>query len=223
LPVVICLDRAGLVGEDGPTHHGVFDIASLRCIPDLIISAPMNEEEMRNLMFTAQLPGKGPFVIRYPKGNGVMVDWQRPFKELSIAKARKIRDGNEIAILSIGHPGNFVVEACNQLENEGISVCHYDMRFVKPIDEDVLHSVFKKYKRIITVEDGVITGGFGSAVIEFMAENGYSSSVLRLGVPDKFIEHGTLSDLYRECGFDTQGILTVVHEMTKYKKLTIVQ
>jgi len=223
LPVVICLDRAGLVGEDGPTHHGVFDIASLRCIPDLIISAPMNEEEMRNLMFTAQLPGKGPFVIRYPKGNGVMVDWQRPFKELSIGKARKIRDGNEIAILSIGHPGNFVVEACNQLDNEGISVCHYDMRFVKPIDEDVLHVVFKKYKKIITVEDGVITGGFGSAVIEFMAEKGYSSSVLRLGVPDKFIEHGTLSDLYRECGFDAQGILAVVHELTKYRKLTIVQ
>jgi 1-deoxy-D-xylulose-5-phosphate synthase len=222
LPVVICLDRAGLVGEDGPTHHGVFDIASLRCIPDIIISAPMNEEELRNLMFTAQLRNIGPFVIRYPRGHGVMTDWRRPFKELVIGRGRKIKDGKEIAILSLGHPGNFAVEACLQLENEGISVAHFDMRFAKPLDEELLHSVFKKFSSIITVEDGVISGGFGSAVIEFMSDHGYSSTVIRLGVPDKFIEHGTLTDLYRECGFDTEGILHTVHEMAKYKSLTSV-
>jgi 1-deoxy-D-xylulose-5-phosphate synthase len=223
LPVVICLDRAGLVGEDGPTHHGVFDIAALRSIPNLIISAPMNEEELRNLMYTAQLPNESPFVIRYPKGQGVMVDWKKPFKELQIGRARKIRDGKDLAILSLGHPGNFVVEACIQLENEGISVCHYDMRFVKPLDEEILHTIFKKYKKIITVEDGVISAGFGSAIIEFMADNGYSSSIFRLGVPDKFIEHGTLSDLYRECGFDTEGILQKVHELVGYKSYTSVE
>jgi 1-deoxy-D-xylulose-5-phosphate synthase len=223
LQVVLCLDRAGLVGEDGPTHHGVFDIAALRSIPDIIIAAPMNEEEMRNLMFTAQLPGKGAFVIRYPRGIGVMVDWQKPFKELPVGKARKVRDGKDIAILSIGHPGNFVVEACHQLEIEGIQAYHVDMRFVKPLDEELLHTVFKKFKKIITVEDGVISGGFGSAVIEFMSDNGYSSSVVRLGVPDKFIEHGTLIDLYKECGFDTEGILRVVHELIKYKSLISVQ
>lgn len=223
LPVVICLDRAGLVGEDGPTHHGVFDIAALRSIPNLIISAPMNEEELRNLMYTAQLPNESPFVIRYPKGQGVMVDWKKPFKELQIGRARKIRDGKDLAILSLGHPGNFVVEACIQLENEGISVCHYDMRFVKPLDEEILHTIFKKYKKIITVEDGVISAGFGSAIIEFMADNGYSSSIFRLGVPDKFIEHGTLSDLYRECGFDTEGILQKVHELVGYKSYSSVE
>ena len=223
LNVVICLDRAGLVGEDGPTHHGVFDIAALRSIPDLIISAPMNEAEMRNLMFTSQLPDKGPFVIRYPKGQGVMIDWQKPFEEIPIGKARRIKDGKDLAILSFGHPGNFVVEACIQLENEGISVCHYDMRFVKPLDEKILHAVFKKYKKVITVEDGVISAGFGSAIIEFMTDHGYSSSIVRMGVPDKFIEHGTLTDLYRECGFDAEGILQKVHKLTEYKSFTTIQ
>lgn len=207
LPVVFCLDRGGLVGEDGPTHHGVFDLAFLRPIPNLTIAAPMNEVELRNMMYTAQLEGKGAFVIRYPRGKGVLVNWHKPFEELEIGKGRQLKEGSDIAIISIGHPGNFVTKAYEILEKEGISVAHFDMRFLKPIDENLLHQVFSKYKKIITVEDGTVVGGLGSAVIEFMTDNGYDSEVHRLGIPDHFIEHGTIEQLYHQCGYDSDGIV----------------
>ena len=215
LNVVFCLDRGGLVGADGPTHHGILDLAYLRSIPNIIISAPMNEEELRNLMYTAQLRNNGPFAIRYPKGRGVLTDWQKPFREIEIGKARKINDGSDIAILSIGHVGNLINEVIIRLEAENISVSHYDMRFVKPLDKDCLHSVFKKYNNIITIEDGTVVGGFGTGVIEFMCENGYSANVKRLGVPDKFIGHGLREELYKECGFDTDSICLAVKTMVK--------
>ncbi|ATL46935.1 1-deoxy-D-xylulose-5-phosphate synthase [Chitinophaga caeni] len=218
LPVVFCLDRAGLVGEDGATHHGAYDIPYMRCIPNMIISSPMNEEELRNLMYTAQLPGNAhPFVIRYPRGEGVMPEWKTPFKAIEVGKGRKIQDGRELAILSIGHPGNFVVEACKELVNDGLQPAHYDLRFVKPLDADLLHEVFSKYKKIITVEDGSIQGGFGSAILEFMAQNNYMAQVKMLGVPDDFIEHGKPAELHRLCGYDAQGIAKAVREMLKNK------
>lgn len=218
LPVVFCLDRAGLVGEDGATHHGAYDIPYMRCIPNMIISSPMNEEELRNLMYTAQLPGNAhPFVIRYPRGEGVMPEWKTPFKAIEVGKGRKIQDGRELAILSIGHPGNFVVEACKELVNDGLQPAHYDLRFVKPLDADLLHEVFSKYKKIITVEDGSIQGGFGSAILEFMAQNNYMAQVKMLGIPDDFIEHGKPAELHRLCGYDAQGIAKAVREMLKNK------
>ncbi len=215
LNVIFCLDRGGLVGADGPTHHGVLDLAYLRSIPNIIISAPMNEEELRNLMYSAQLRNNGPFAIRYPRGRGVITDWQKPFREIEIGKARKMNDGSDIAILSVGHVGNFVSEAIIRLEAENISVCHFDMRFVKPLDKECLHSVFKKHNNVITIEDGTIVGGFGTGVIEFMCENGYKANVKRLGIPDKFIGHGSREELYRECGFDTDSICTAVKTMVK--------
>jgi 1-deoxy-D-xylulose-5-phosphate synthase len=215
LNVVFCLDRGGLVGADGPTHHGVFDLAYLRSIPNIIISAPMNEEELRNLMYTAQLGNNGPFAIRYPRGRGVMTDWQKPFREIEIGRSRKINEGTDIAILTIGHVGNIVSDAILRLEAENISVAHYDMRFVKPLDKECLHTIFKKFNSVITIEDGTVVGGFGSAVIEFMCENGYKADVKRLGVPDKFIEHGTQSELYKECGFDADSIYMTVKSMVK--------
>ncbi len=216
LQVVMCLDRGGIVGEDGATHQGVYDLAYFRCIPNLIISAPMNEEELRNLMYTAQLPGGKPFVIRYPRGRGVMVQWQTPFKQLLIGKGRKLVAGKDIAIISIGHPGNFVQEAITQLNKEGIFPSHYDMRFLKPIDEELLHDAVKNHKFIITVEDGTIIGGLGSAVLEFISDNGYTTaSVVRLGVPDRFIEHATPEESYRECGFDTQSIIEKVRNFAR--------
>lgn len=219
LNVVFCLDRGGLVGEDGATHHGVFDIAYMRIIPNMIVSSPMNEEELRNLMYSAQLQDKGPFTIRYPRGNGVMVDWKKPFKEIEIGKGRLLRNGKDLAILTIGHIGNTVVKVCNKLdENEHISAAHYDMRFVKPLDEKLLHSIFKTFQNIITVEDGVLKGGFGSAVLEFMADNGYNANVKRLGIPDKFIEHGTVRQLLKECGLDTDGIYNAAVQMLSEKK-----
>ncbi|HAF29082.1 MAG TPA: 1-deoxy-D-xylulose-5-phosphate synthase [Bacteroidales bacterium] len=213
LNVVFCLDRGGLVGEDGATHHGVYDLAYMRSIPNIVVSAPMNEEELRNLMFTAQLKDKGPFSIRYPRGNGVMPEWKTPFKEIPVGKGRLVRKGSDIAILSIGHVGNYAVEASKQLAKKNIDVAHYDMRFVKPIDEEILHEVGKKYKLIITIEDGAIMGGFGSAVLEFMSENGYLVKINRLGVPDQFIDHGTPQELHRECGFDVEGIIKTVKSM----------
>jgi len=215
LNVVFCLDRGGLVGADGPTHHGVFDLAYLRSIPDVIVSAPMNEEELRNLMYTAQLRNNGPFAIRYPRGRGVMTDWQKPFREIEIGKARKINEGSDIVILTIGHVGNLVNEAILRLEAENISVAHYDMRFVKPLDKECLHNIFKKFNSLITIEDGTVVGGFGSAVIEFMCENAYKAEVKRLGIPDKFIGHGTQKELYKECGFDPDGIYLAVKSMVK--------
>jgi 1-deoxy-D-xylulose-5-phosphate synthase len=211
LPVVFCLDRAGLVGEDGPTHHGCYDIPYMRCIPHLVIAAPMNEQELRNLMYTAQLDKNSyPFVIRYPRGEGVMPNWKTAFEELPIGKGRKLKDGKDIAILSFGHPGNFAQAAIRELRTEGIDPAHYDLRFVKPIDEDLLHEAFSNYNKIVTVEDGTVVGGFGSAVLEFMNAHGYKADVKILGIPDRLVEHGTPKELHRECAYDAQGIADAV-------------
>jgi len=212
LNVVFCLDRGGLVGEDGSTHHGIYDLAYLRCIPNMIISAPMNEIELRNMMFTAQLPNKGPFSIRYPRGRGVVDEWELPFEEIQIAKSRTLKIGNDIAILSIGTVGNNVTDAIEMLKDENISIAHYDMRFAKPIDEDILHFIGKNFKRVITVEDGTIVGGFGSAVSEFFAHHNYKLHHKFLGVPDKFILHGSIDELQTECGFDTKNIMKEIIE-----------
>ena len=214
LPVNFCLDRAGFAGADGPTHHGAYDLAYFRCLPNMIVSAPMNESELRNLLYTAQLPRKEKaFSIRYPRGKGVMIDWRTPLQELEIGKGRKLRSGEDIAILSIGHVGNYAVEVCNRLEKRNLSIGHYDMRFVKPIDEELLHEVFANYKKIITIEDGCIQGGFGSAVLEFMGDNNYQAEVRRLGIPDRVVEHGEQIELQRECGFDPDGIERTVIEI----------
>lgn len=221
LQVVFCLDRAGLVGEDGATHHGAYDLAYLRCIPNLIVSAPMDETELRNLMYTAQANNNGSFVIRYPKGPGVTTTWQLPFAEIPIGKGRLVTDGSDIAILTLGNTGNFAQEACKQLQLQGIEAAHYDLRFLKPLDTELLHSVFKRFKSIITVEDGVISGGFGSAVLEFMADNGYEAHVKRLGIPDRFVEHGTQAQLYKECGYDAASIVETVKLMVKPKMIAV--
>lgn len=218
LNVIFCLDRAGLAGADGPTHHGAFDLAYFRCIPNMIISSPMNEEDLRNLMYTAQAEENGPFVIRYPRGNGVMVNWKTPMKKLKIGEGRRIRTGQDIAILTIGHVGNFAIKACEELMEAGIDAAHYDLRFVKPLDEILLHEVFSKFSKVITVEDGCIQGGMGSAVLEFMADNNYAAQVIRLGIPDKFIEHGEQPELYRECNYDTQAIIETAKKMVGEKK-----
>jgi 1-deoxy-D-xylulose-5-phosphate synthase len=216
LPVIFCLDRAGLVGDDGPTHHGCYDIPYFRCIPNMIISAPMNESELRNLMYTAQLDStKLPFVIRYPRGEGVMPEWKTEMKEIPIGTGRKIKDGTDIAILTLGHPGNFAASAIRELKQDGLNPAHYDMRFVKPIDEKMLHEVFSKFDKIITVEDGTVVGGFGSAVLEFMNQHNYKAEVIMLGIPDRLIEHGTPKELHRECGYDAQGIVNTAREMMK--------
>ena len=218
LPVIFCLDRAGLVGEDGPTHHGAYDIPYFRCIPNMIISAPMNEQELRNLMYTAQLDETTlPFVIRYPRGEGVMHNWQTPFETIKIGTGRKLKEGADIAILSLGHPGNFTTTAIRELRTQGIEAAHYDMRFAKPLDEELLHEVFAKHTKIITVEDGTVTGGFGSAVLEFAAANNYTADIKILGIPDKIIEHGTLKELHAECGYDATGIANTAREMVGVK------
>ena len=221
LDVVFCLDRGGFVGADGATHHGVFDIAFLRCIPNMTVSAPMNEQELRNLMYTAQLPNKGPFSIRYPRGNGVMLDWETPLEEIEIGKGRRIKDGEEIAILSIGNTGNFVVEADKDFIKEGLDIAHFDMRFVKPIDKELLHTIFQKFDKVITIEDACLQGGFGSAVIEFMVDNNYKSELVRLGVPDEFINHGTQQQLYTECYFDVGAIKESVHKLISRKSQVV--
>jgi 1-deoxy-D-xylulose-5-phosphate synthase len=211
LPVIFCLDRAGLVGEDGPTHHGCYDIAYMRCVPHMIVSAPMNEGELRDLMYTAQLEkNQLPFSIRYPRGEGVMPEWRTEMKEIKIGTGRKLKDGEEIAILSFGHPGNFAAEAIRDVKKEGINPAHYDMRFAKPIDEEMLHEVFAKFNKIITVEDGTVVGGFGSAVLEFMNEHGYKADVKIMGIPDRLVEHGTPKQLYDEIGLDANGIAGVL-------------
>ncbi|MEO8582783.1 MAG: 1-deoxy-D-xylulose-5-phosphate synthase [Flavitalea sp.] len=216
LPVIFCLDRAGLVGEDGPTHHGAYDIAYMRCIPNMIVSAPMNESELRNLMYTAQLGSTTfPISIRYPRGEGVMPEWKTPFEEIIIGKGRKLKEGRDIAILTLGHPGNFATTAIRQLRTEGIDPAHYDMRFAKPLDEAMLHEVFAKYNKVITVEDGTIKGGFGSAVLEFMSEHNYHAQTKILGIPDRIVEHGSLKELHSECGYDAVGIAETVREMMK--------
>jgi 1-deoxy-D-xylulose-5-phosphate synthase len=219
LHVVFCIDRGGLVGADGATHHGFFDMAFMRSIPNMIVSAPMDEIELRNLMYTAQLEKNNfPFSIRYPRGRGIYRDWEKPFVEIEIGKARQISDGADIAVLSIGHPGITVASVVNKLSKEYISVAQYDMRFVAPLDKDILHKVFKKFRYIITVEDGVLKGGFGSSVIEFMSDNGYNSEIRRLGIPDYFVEQGTQEELYKECGFDAEGIELAIREVIVRKK-----
>jgi 1-deoxy-D-xylulose-5-phosphate synthase len=219
LPVNFCLDRAGFAGADGPTHHGAYDLAYFRCLPNMIVSAPMNEQELRNLMYTASVPRKGKaFSIRYPRGQGVMTEWRTSFEEIEVGTGRKLRNGDELAILTIGHIGNYAVEVCEKLEKQNIKVAHFDMRFVKPIDEKLLHEVFTKYKKIITVEDGCIEGGFGSAVIEFMADHNYAAEVKRLGIPDAIIEHGEQLELQHEAGFDPEHIEKTVLQMLKAVK-----
>ncbi|MBQ5938193.1 MAG: 1-deoxy-D-xylulose-5-phosphate synthase [Bacteroidaceae bacterium] len=206
LHVVFCFDRAGLVGQDGATHHGAFDLAALRPVPNLTISSPMNEHELRRLMYTAQLPDKGPFVIRYPRGRGVLTDWRCTLEEIPVGKGRKLTDGNEVAVLSLGPIGNVVAKVVQELKEAGKSVAHYDMRFLKPIDEDILQEVGKKCHRIVTIEDGVVQGGLGSAVIEYMADHNLHPQVVRLGLPDHFVEHGTPEELYHLVGIDSEAI-----------------
>ncbi|WP_434802115.1 1-deoxy-D-xylulose-5-phosphate synthase [Gabonibacter chumensis] len=208
LQVIFCLDRGGLVGADGATHHGAYDLAYFRCIPNMTIAAPFDEEELRNMMYTAQLPDKGPFSIRYPRGNGSALHWRTPFKELEIGKGRCLIEGDEVAVLSIGAIGREAIKAIEK--NPPRSVAIYDMRFLKPLDTELLHTVFKKFSKIITLEDGTTIGGLGSAVLEFMADHGYSAKVIRLGIPDRFIEHGSQQQLYRECGFDAEAIYNYI-------------
>ena len=218
LHVVFCLDRAGFAGDDGPTHHGVYDISYMRCIPNLIVSAPMNEEELRNLMYTAQLDEtNAPFVIRYPRGQGVMPEWKTPMKKVKIGSGRRVVSGSDIAILTFGHPGNFALTAVEQLKKRGVSAALYDMRFVKPLDEVMLHEIFGKFDQVITVEDGCVQGGFGSAVLEFMVDHGYKSQVIRLGIPDRIVEHGSQVQLWAECGFDAEGIQKSVEKALSSK------
>ncbi len=211
LPVVLCLDRAGLVGEDGPTHHGAFDLAYFRTIPNMTIASPMNEHELRRLMYTAQLPDKGPFVIRYPRGRGVLTDWKCPLEELPIGKGRKLKEGKDMAIITLGPIGNLAAKAIERAEQaSGKSIAHYDLRFLKPLDEAMLHEIGKQFKQVITIEDGALNGGMGSAVLEFMADNNYQPNISRIGIPDKFIEHGTIPELYKICGMDEESIVNKI-------------
>ena len=212
LNVVFCFDRAGLVGEDGATHHGAFDLSALRPIPNLTISSPMDEHELRRLMYTAQLPDKGPFVIRYPRGGGVLLDWRCPLEEIPVGKGRKLHEGSDVAVLTIGPIGNNATEAIKRLNNK-ISVAHYDMRFLKPIDEEILEEVGSRFKKIITVENGTKKGGLGSAVLEWMNDHGYQPKVVRLGLPDEFVEHGTVNELQHLVGIDADGIIKAVEEI----------
>jgi 1-deoxy-D-xylulose-5-phosphate synthase len=221
LHVVFCLDRAGLVGADGPTHHGAYDVAFMRCVPNMILASPMNEEEMRNLMFTAQHENHGPFCIRYPRGEGVMTEWKTPMRAVRIGSGRKVRGGEDIAILTLGPIGNQALEACEILDKKGISAALYDMRFVKPLDELLLHEVFGKFNKIITVEDGCIQGGMGSAIIEFMVDHGYQAQVKRLGIPDEYIEHGSPEELFSECGYNTHDIAAEAESMVERRSGTI--
>ncbi len=217
LPVVFCLDRAGFAGADGPTHHGAYDVAYMRCLPNLVVSAPMNEEELRDLMYTASEAGV-PFSIRYPRGEGVMPEWQTPLKKLPIGKGRKIREGEDMAIVSLGHVGNLALQAAAILEGEGISAACYDARFVKPLDTRLFHEIFSRFDKVITVEDGCLMGGFGSAVLEFAADHGYRARIRRLGMPDAVIEHGEQMELYAECGYDTGGIVRAAIQMAEAVK-----
>jgi len=213
LHVVFCLDRAGMAGADGPTHHGAYDIAYMRCIPNMVVAAPMDEAELRHMMYTAQLPRDHAFTIRYPRGQGVMPEWRVPMQELEVGKGRIIREGEEVAILSIGHIGNYAVKACQELAEEGVFPAHYDMRFVKPLDTEMLDEVFTKFDKVITVEDGCLMGGFGSAVLEYMGDAGYQAQVIRLGIPDRIVEHGSQDELYAECGYDAKAIKQAVAKL----------
>ena len=211
LNVVFCLDRAGFVGSDGATHHGAYDLAYLRCIPNITIAAPFDEEELRNMMYTAQLPDKGPFSIRYPKGTGFLEHWHTPFRELEIGKGRCLIEGEKVAIISIGSIGIYAKQAISEFEHDLVAL--YDMRFLKPIDETLLHNVFRKFRKIITLEDGTVTGGLGSAVLEFMSDHHYTATIVRLGIPDRFVEHGTQQELYTECGYDKTAIIRNIQQL----------
>ena len=217
LPVVLCLDRAGLVGEDGATHHGAFDIAALRPIPNLTIAAPMNEHELRNLMYTAQLEGKGTFVIRYPRGHGMLVDWRNNMQEVEVGTGRRLKDGRDIAVLTVGPIAYNAAEAIAQAEkaHPGLSVAHYDMRFIKPLDGRLLEEIGRTYRRVVTVEDGVRNGGFGSAVLEWMADHGCTTRITRLGLPDKFVEHGTVAQLQHIVGIDAEAIAAAIGKIAE--------
>jgi 1-deoxy-D-xylulose-5-phosphate synthase len=204
LPVVFCLDRGGLVGADGATHHGTFDLAFLRNVPNLTVAAPLNEQEMRHMMYTAQLPGNAPFSIRYPRGQGTTTAWRVPFEALEIGKGRCLGEGDRVAVLTIGTIGNEAAKAIARCPAG--SVAWYDMRFLKPLDEELLHEVFRRFTRVLTVEEGVLAGGFGSAVLEFMADNGYAAHVVRAGIPNRFVEHGTRTQLLRECSLDADSL-----------------
>lgn len=211
LNVVFCLDRAGLVGQDGPTHHGAFDLAYMRPIPNLIVASPLNEHELRKMMYTAQLPNQGPFVIRYPRGRGVLPEWKCPLEAIEIGKGRLLKEGNDIAVLTLGPIGNTAQQAIAKAEKQsGKSIAHYDLRFLKPLDEELLHEIGKKFKKIVTLEDGVLKGGMGSAILEFMADHGYTPTVKRIGIPDKFVQHGKPEELYQICGMDSQSIEKVL-------------
>jgi 1-deoxy-D-xylulose-5-phosphate synthase len=214
LPVNFFLDRAGFAGADGPTHHGAYDIAYFRCVPNMILAAPMNEQELRNLMYTAQLPRQDrAFSVRYPRGNGVMAEWRKPMEAIQVGTGRKISDGQDLAVLTLGHVGNYAVEACSKLAKQQLHIAHYDMRFAKPLDEALLHEIFSTFRKVVTVEDGCVQGGFGSAILEFMADHGYEAEVKRLGIPDAIVEHGEQSELQHDCGFDADGIERAVVEM----------
>jgi len=221
LNVVICLDRAGLVGEDGPTHHGAFDLAFLRPIPNLIISSPYDEIELRNLMYTAQLPDQGPFIIRYPRGRGILTDWRKPFEPIVVGKGRRLKKGDDVAVLSIGPIGNLAEQAISTWEKEsGLTAALYDMRFLKPIDTAILKEVGKRYSRIITIENGAVTGGLGTAVMEYMMENGFTPTIRRLGLPDRFIEHGSTPQLLHLCHIDEDAVISALRELTSDIKKT---
>lgn len=217
LNVVFCLDRAGLVGEDGPTHHGAFDMAYLRSIPNLTIASPYNEHELRKLMYTAQLPDKGPFVIRYPRGRGTLVNWKCPFEEIEVGKGRKLKEGKDMAVITIGPIGNITEKVIAEAEEQlNISIAHYDLRFLKPLDEELLHEVGKNFKKVVAIEDGVLKGGMGSAVLEFMSDNDYHPYIKRIGLPDHFVEHGSIKELYHLCGMDEEGIMKHISTLNNY-------
>lgn len=213
--MVLCLDRAGIVGEDGPTHHGAFDLAFLRPIPNITISSPYDECELRRLMYTAQQPDMGTFVIRYPRGKGSLVDWRCPLETVPVGKGRLLKDGSDVALLTLGPIGKLMEGAIEEAEKQGVSVAHYDMRFLKPLDTDILHNVGKRFKNIITLEDGSAKGGFGSAVVEFMAAEGYTPQIKVIGIPDNFVEHGTPAELYKICAMDSDSVLRAILELKK--------
>jgi 1-deoxy-D-xylulose-5-phosphate synthase len=220
LNVVICLDRAGLVGEDGPTHHGAFDLAALRIVPNLTIASPMDECELRRLMYTAQLPDKGPFVIRYPRGNGSVVDWRCPLEEIPVGTGRKLRDGSDVAVITIGPIGVDAAAAISQLrgaDGQPASIAHYDLRFLKPLDEQLLDEIGRRFSKIVTIEDGVRNGGMGSAVMEWMNDHGYQPCIKRLGLPDQFVEHGKVSELHAIVGIDQESIKETINQMLAAK------
>jgi 1-deoxy-D-xylulose-5-phosphate synthase len=212
LDMVFCLDRAGIVGEDGPTHHGAFDLAYLRPVPNITISSPYDECELRRLMYTATQPGMGTFVIRYPRGKGSLVDWRCPLETVEVGTGRRLTDGNDVAFLTIGPIGKLMEQVVEAAAAKGVSVAHYDMRFLKPIDENILHEVGEKFKYVVTLEDGTVKGGLGSAVAEYMAQNGYTPKMKVLGIPDSFIEHGTPEQLYKICGMDADSVLNAIME-----------